>query len=307
MLDYFKLQLKRNQRILQDFGINPLLGFILIGLVFIGFTYLIFSRVPTNYTLPIYLVLTFSLLLKLSNSKGKEFVKMSFTKPEYRKLRVLENSLTSIPFIIGLLVFNEWLGILILSGISILLSFFEATNSVSISFKTPFSNQPFEFSRGFRKNFWVYFLSYGLSIISVSVGNDNLGLFSVLLLGLTCSHFYSFAEPDFFVWVHRFGAKNMLQRKIKISLIQLFFSVLPILVMQLIVFPTIAMYIGLAFLVTCFFMVSNLLLKYAHYPRNIELIQIVMWPVFLIIPPIMLLVIPFYYGKARDQLNTLTQ
>ncbi|MBK7030860.1 MAG: hypothetical protein IPH45_17355 [Bacteroidales bacterium] len=45
---------------------------------------------------------------------------------------------------------------------------------------TPFSKHPFEFAVGFRKTFLAWLFAYFLTIMAISVGNFNLGVFSWL-------------------------------------------------------------------------------------------------------------------------------
>lgn len=303
---YFKIQFRRVERTLRDLGIIPWLG-VLIGLtLFIGVSILLFSRIET-YASYVYVFFAVNILLSFSSPKGKEFLKLSLSKSDIFKINTIQNLLIVTPFISFMAIYLEFFGVISLLVLSILTAKIEFKQSISISFKTPFSNSPFEFSRGFRKNFWVYLISYALTVIGISVGNMNLGIFSILLLGLVCGHFYSYSEPDFFVWNYNEGAKKMLFSKLKLGVVQLTFSLAPILIGLILFFPNGIGYILLAFAILVLFLFTNLLLKYAHFPRSIEVIQMVMLPIALIFFPLMLLMIPFYFHKAEEQLKSLTQ
>jgi hypothetical protein len=80
-----------------------------------------------------------------------------------------------------------------------IMTLFNFSTNVNVTVLTPFSKKPFEFTAGFRKTFYVFLIAYVLTYIQVSVGNFNLGVFSVLLIGITCFSYYSKVENDYFV------------------------------------------------------------------------------------------------------------
>ncbi len=61
----------------------------------------------------------------------------------------------------------------------------------SIALPTPFSKNPYEYTVGFRRHWWLVLCIYALTCISINANNFNLGLFSlvaaVLLGSLFCS------------------------------------------------------------------------------------------------------------------------
>ncbi len=303
---YFKIQSRRVVRHLQEFGIQPILGLSILAILFVGLSILLFSQLP-EYARYIYLIIAVNMLFALSNLKNREFLKLSLSEKEFKRVRFVENFTIIAPFLIVLLFHREFTSSGILFSISFLLARMEFKNSFSFSFKTPFSKHPFEFNRGFRKAILVYPIAYGLTIIAVSVGNMNLGIFSILLLGLANAHFYSTIEPDYYVWVYREGAKRMLSQKLKRGIVNLLLSVSPILVSLFIFFPEGAFIQLLAVVLTVLFLLANVVLKYAHFPRSAEVIQAILLPLLFLFPPLLLLIIPYYYGKAIQQINPITQ
>ena len=302
---YFKIQGRRVVRHLQEFGIHPILGLSILGILFVGLSILLFSKLP-EYARYIYLILAVNFLFTLSNLKNREFLKLSLSRKEFKVLRNYENLAVCLPFLFFFTIHFEFLFTVILLVFALGMANAEFNNSISFSFKTPFSNHPFEFSSGFRKAIIVYPIAYGLTIIAVSVGNMNLGIFAILLLGLVSAHFYSTIESEYYVWVYNNGAKKMLFGKLKRGMINLIASVLPILVLLLIFFPEGVLPQVLAVVFMLLFLMANLVLKYAHFPRNSEVIQAILLPLFFLFPPLLLLVIPYYYNKAIQQISQLT-
>ncbi|MBL4708013.1 MAG: hypothetical protein JKY48_06185 [Flavobacteriales bacterium] len=303
---YFLIQFRRLIRHIQDFGVHPIFGLIVIGLLFLGLSLILFDFLP-DYAAYIIVFLAVNIFFTLSNIKNKEFLKLSFTKKEFKQLRLLENSLASIPFLFVFLIQFE----LLFAGALILIALFTANMEFSkrfnYSFPTPFSKHPFEFSRGFRKSILIYPLAYILTIIGVSVGNMNLGIFAILLLGLSNAHFYSFTEPDYYVWVYREGARKVLSQKFKKGLSNLFIGIIPILILLLIFFPDGVIYPLITIALSGLFLMANMVLKYAHFPRNFEVIQAILLPLTFLFPPLLFAIIPYYYSKAIQQINALTQ
>lgn len=302
---YFKIQGRRFVRHLQEFGIHPTLGLSILAILFVSLSILLFSQVP-EYARYIYLFLALNVLFTLSNLKNRAFLKLSLSLKEFKVLRNVENLMVSLPFLFFLTIYFEFLFAVVLLVFMLGMATIETNKSISLSFKTPFSNHPFEFSRGFRKAILVYPIAYGLTIIAISVGNMNLGIFAILLLGLVSAHFYSAIEFDYYVWVYNYGAKKMLFGKLKRGIINLVVSVFPILISLLVFFPEGALFQMLAVALMILFLMANLVLKYAHFPRNSEVIQAVLLPLLFLFPPLLLVIIPYYYNKAIQQISPLT-
>jgi len=98
MKEYFKLQYKMTNRKLMAFGAEPFLAYILLVLFFFAVsTYLFFKTQFASY---LYILIAFSFFTKLSNKKRNDFLKLSFTKKGYLKIRMLEN--VGIAFLLNL-------------------------------------------------------------------------------------------------------------------------------------------------------------------------------------------------------------
>ena len=167
-----------------DFGLPLLIGYTLLPFVFILLSNYLFEKTEfANYA---YVLFAISFISKLSEPKRNDFLKSIFNKYNYKKLRILENIIYCLPFTLFLIYQKKIIFSVILNLCVIIIMLFNFSANLSVAIPTPFSKKPFEFTIGFRKTFYIFPIVYFLTYISVSVGNFNLGIFSMLLIGITC-------------------------------------------------------------------------------------------------------------------------
>jgi len=92
---YFQLQYKMLNRHLVDFGIAPVIAYVLLISVFVFGSLQVFERL--SFALYLYPIIGLSNLFKLSTKKRNDFLKLSFTSINYKKIRILENSILITP------------------------------------------------------------------------------------------------------------------------------------------------------------------------------------------------------------------
>ncbi len=189
MKQYFQLQFKILNRKITDFGFPLLLGYILILLVFILLSKYLFKN--TEFAIYAYGLIALSFVSKLNEPKRNDFLKSVFKKNTYKKLRLIENFIYCLPFTIFLLYEKQFMFSVILNLFAIIFTLFNFSTNVNATIPTPFSKKPFEFTIGFRRTFYIFPIAYFLTYISVTVENFNLGVFSILLIGITCFSYYS--------------------------------------------------------------------------------------------------------------------
>ena len=164
-------------RHLREFGINPILGYLLASIVFFSISSLLFNK--TTFAPYIYSGIALLTIGKLSELHRCNFLKTCFPRHTYRNIRILENIILGIPFIAFLLYKQEYqyLPIIFLS----VLAFYDYNyrNIWNFTIPTPFGKRPYEFTRGFRNTFFIFPLAYSLCIIGINVNNFNLSLFSL--------------------------------------------------------------------------------------------------------------------------------
>jgi hypothetical protein len=300
---YFTLQLKRYYRYLKDAGFNPYIAFFSIIFLFLLFSHFIFEKV--KFAEYIYPLIAIIIINKLGSKSRNNFLKKSFNIKNYRNVRLIENGLLGFPFFVFLIFKEAFIVAPAFTAIALLLSLFNSIQSYSLVIPTPFHKKPFEFIIGFRKVFIVFIITYILTIISIKVDNFNLGIFAMLITSLSCMSFYSKPEPLFYVWIHSNTPTEFLISKIKTASTFSFFVSFPI-ALSLAFFNTDkAFYIILFEFVGILYVANNILGKYAYYPSENNINHAFVIIASILFPPLMLLTIPLFYSRSKQQLNSI--
>jgi hypothetical protein len=305
MKEYFQLQFKRGNRRMIEFGLPVFMGYTLLPFVFILLSNYLFIK--TEFAVYIYVLIAVSFVSILNEPKRNDFLKAIFIKKKYQKLRVLENALYSMPFVFFLASKGFFIFGLLLSFLAVLISFFNFNRDLNFTIPTPFSKKPFEFIVGFRKTFYIFPMAYFLAYISISVGNFNLGVFSMLLIGLICMSYYSKLENEYFIWSFKLSAKEFLLEKIKVCFTFFTLLNLPILIALSIFFPN-EIGILMMFFLLCFAYLSTIIFaKYSTFTNQINLFQGVLIVMSFVFPPMLVVVSPLFYSQSIKKLNSILE
>lgn len=299
---YFQLQIRRLSRSLSAFGINPVLGGLLVAACFILFSHVFFSKV-SNAQL-IFPALPLILIWSGRRPDKHTFLRGIFSKRKYLQIRILENTTMVLPFLIFLAVkgyYSEAAASLCVGLLELRLPWKTHASRV---LPTPFSRYPYEFTVGFRKFYWLLLLLFALTGIALFTGNSTLGLFGLATAMLVSMNFYANTEPLFYVFTHAQSASRFLITKIRIALLYAAYIILPFATPLIIVFPRDVYNIILMILLGLLYIILCLLGKYSDFPDQIKLSQMLKLTLGLIFPPALLIVIPHFYRRARRRLNT---
>ena len=301
---YFTLQFKRIYRHIDEFGVIPFVGFAILIAFFCWVSEMLFKNMEqASY---IYISIGLMLSLKLGSAKRTVFLKKCFLPETYWKVRMLENTLFILPFSCFLLYKKAFIEFLIIHCGAILLSFLNNIEARSVTIPTPFGKKPFEFVIGFRTTFWVFPLLYALTFIAISVGNYNLGIFSLIIFFGCCISFYSKQEPLFYIWIHSMSSQEFLIEKIKTAILFSSVLLLPIAIGLTVFFPLENLHITLLFVLLGFcFIVVTILGKYSNYPSQVPIFQAFALLLSLFFPPLLCFIIPFLYKRATKNLNSI--
>jgi hypothetical protein len=136
MKEYFILQYKMANRKIIELGFNPLLGYLLCLLAFAAISEYVFRK--SEFAGYAVLLIAFSLLLRLSEKKRIEFLKVVFGDKKFRSIRIVENILLIIPFSILLLYHKAFLEAVLLLLSCPLLAFISFYFNYNFSLPTPF-------------------------------------------------------------------------------------------------------------------------------------------------------------------------
>lgn len=303
MKEYFLLQFKMLNRRMIDFGLPLLIGYILLPLVFLLLSNYLFEK--TEFANYIYILLSISFVSKLNEPKRNDFLKSIFNKKKYRNLRIVENIMYCIPFTLFLVYKNQFIFSGILNILVILMTVFNFSTNVNVTIPTPFGKKPFEFTVGFRKTFYVFPIAYLLTYISISVGNFNLGIFSMLLIGLICFSYYSKIENEYFVWNFNLSSKEFLLEKTKTCLLYFTLLVVPIMIALSISFVDEIAIVMIFFLLCYIYLAAIIFAKYSSFPNEMNMSQGILIAMSFMFPPMLLIIIPFFYSKSIKKLNTI--
>lgn len=287
----------------KELGLEPIFAYLLLLGAFIGFSIFIFER--TEFAKYIYVLFALFFIGKLSEIKRNDFLKLTFGDKKVRNIRIIENLLISLPFVIFLVYKQEILysGILILLATVLALLNYRA--NLNFVIPTPFSKEPFEFCIGFRKTFYLYFIAYALTAISISVGNFNLGIFAMLLVFATTLFYYSKPENEYFVWNFNQNPQEFLFAKIKTAVKFSSFLAAPIFTVLLIYDYQQIGLLGLFIIAGFALLIFMILAKYANYPDEFNFTQTIFLMVSIMFPPLLIVLIPYFYNKSKKQLSAL--
>ncbi len=305
MRNYFALQFRMVNRHLSDFGIHPALGYLLMAIIFSGFTaYLFYVSSFASYVYAL-LALGFSSLLSEAGRTG--FLKQHFSKQQFLIIRCVENITVVLPFIVGLLIYQEWLlalGVLIISAA---LSYTSIERNLNIVIPTPFYKYPFEFTIGFRKNYPVIILAGFLMVMAVLYDNANLGLFAVALVLLVCLIFYLQSETVYLVWIHALSPPQFLFHKVTLALLYATLLCLPFAAVMLTFFMGHAGYLAVIYILGIIYLVTVVLGKYAFFPAPLNIPQGLLMAFSFWFPPMLLFLLPYFYKRSVRQLKPVLQ
>ncbi len=303
LLFYFELQYKMFKRHLVDFGIHPVIGQALIVLVFIGSSIKLFNY--SNYAGYGFTLAGIFVVSLCSEPRRNAFLKSIYPVKSFMILRLIENVVISSPFILVLICYQKyWLALLMILFAS-LLSRYTAHLLMTFIIPTPFFKYPFEFTVGFRNTYLAIIFAYFLTCMSIRVGNFNLGAFSMVMIFLICCSYYVQLEHEFYIWIHRASPKLFLVQKLKIAITYCTWLCLPIMLALGIVFPVELKTLLIVLLIGLLYLMASVLSKYASYPHNPTLAQIVLIAITILFPPLIILVMIFFYFKSIHRLKQI--
>lgn len=303
MKEYLLLQCRMNNRKLRDAGMPPVLGYVLVLLAFVSLSYYLFSK--SQYAQYIYPLLALTLLTPLAETRRCEFLKTTFGDAQYSKLRILENLILVLPFVLFLLYKQVFLLAGVLPVAAALLALNTYSNSLQYTIPTPFGRKPFEFAVGFRGTFFLYIIAYGLAGIAAAVGNFNLGIFALLMVFAITLSYYGAPEDEYYVWQHSYSPKAFLLMKYKTAVQYATLLSLPAIAILTIAFYTDIHYILRFQLLGYAYIACMIAAKYSAYPNEMNVPQAVLLAFAICFPPVLLIVFPYFVTRALQRLQPI--
>lgn len=302
MKHYFSLQYQMTNRKFSESGLHPAVGYFLGFACFIALSELLFYK--TQFASYVLLLGALSIFIQSAEITRNEFLAITFGNKKTRSIRIIENTLISLPFSILLSFHGHFIEAIAVVILGSTLACFTFKSTFTYTIPTPFYKQPFEFTVGFRRTLFILPLSYVLAVIAISVDNFNLGIFSLLLMFMIAMTYYSAPENEYFVWSHSLNPKQFLFSKISTGTKYVSLLIFPIIVILCCFYPMnfhlilLFTFIGYAFLWTI------ILAKYAAYPDEMGIKEGILIAFCTPVPPLLILLMPYFYSKSVQTLNT---
>jgi len=303
MKEYFELQYRMINRRFKDAGIEPLLAYLILTVGFVALSIYLFHK--TEFAQYVYMLFALTLIGNLSESRRTEFLKVCFGTIKLKKIRVTENLVCLLPFLIFLLSKRFFVSALLLCVLTTIFALVSFRATIHSTLWTPFSKGPFEFTSGYRNTFYLLFLAYTLTVIAVYVNNFNLGLFSMIIVILSTLSYYTKPENEYYVWIYNVNAKKFLINKIKLALLFSTSLALPIAIILAVFFDGNIGLLLLFFIVGWAFLISVIVTKYSAYPNEMNITQGILLALCIWFPPILVVLIPYLFKKAENRLSSL--
>ena len=286
-----------------DFGLPLLIGYTLLPFLFILLSNYLFGK--TEFANYIFGLLALSFVSKLSEPKRNDFLKSIFNKKNYRNLRLVENLIYCMPFTLFLVYKKQFVFSIILNLLVVIITLFNFNTNVNVTIPTPFSKKPFEFTVGFRKTFYVFPIAYFLTYVSISVGSFNIGVFSMLLIGIICFSYYSKIENEYFIWNFNLSPKEFLLEKTKTCLLFFTLLTLPIIIALSISFFNQIDILIVFLLLSYVYLTTIIFAKYSTFPNEMNMSQGILIAISFMFPPMLFIFIPLFYLQSIKKLNTI--
>ena len=288
-------------RSIEDFGLWPKTTLLFSFILFCGFCW--FLPFKTSYAGYILALIGISLLIPLSNRGRDRFFNIQLQKADKYRVRIMENVVCIIPFILALIYYEEYVLALIVVTLSLLLTLPSITLISLKRIPTPFYFTPFENIVGFRSTFLFIPISYFILFKGIQVDNFFLGLFSLAILFFVLLQYYGRLEEQSLIRVYRKPPNQFLLQKSWFAGIAIvFLCCIPISSLCYFFPDRVLLVLGSGFLLYAYIL-CFLWAKYAAYPKNMTLAFSIIIVASFLFPPALLFLLPFFYRKSINRLR----
>lgn len=267
----------------------------------------IFLFYKTDFAKWFYLLIAASIFLRLGDKRRRDKLEFIYDKSRLLKIRLIENGMVTIPFLIYLSYAQQFLAILVLLITAVVLALFNSAIAWNSVTPTPFKRLPFEQIVGFRRSFLFVALTYFICLKAIKVQNYNLGLATLIMLFLTIMSFYIKPENKFFVWIFASDSKGFLKRKVVDAVMATSVITVPVLIALFVYFSDNTLITLAVFVIGLIYVISIIVAKYSAFPKEISLPQGTLYALSIWFPPMLLLIIPIFYKQAKRSLEPILE
>lgn len=259
----------------------------------------------TEWAPTIYLIVQLILLNVIGSKRHFTLLAQLFDKKEHFKIRMIENMILTLPFLVIFTVYYEFQFAILSIIVSLVLALSKGIDLNSRTIPTPFPKRPFEFTNGFRLNWLVIVSVTAVSIIALVVDNVNLGIVCVFLSNLVCLRAYAIHEPKEILWISSSKPTAFLFKKMWLGIFQSLIITLPFATVLAIVYPEMSLIILIAQSLGILYIITALFAKYAYYPDEGNLTGGFMLAFSILLPPALIITIPYLYSSAKSNLDQI--
>jgi hypothetical protein len=302
MKEYFALQFAMTNRRFRDAGVVPIFAYSILAIGFFLLSTYLFKT--TEFALYIYPFLSINLIGRLSETRRCEFLIVCFGDNQFKKIRIAENLICTIPFISFLLYKQLIIPIVFILLIAIILALLDFRTTFNYTIYTPFSTRPFEFTAGFRNAFPLFLTAYVLVVVAANLNNFNLGVFSLIIVFGSSLSFYLSTENEYFVWNYSLNPRNFLLNKIRTALLYSSALAIPIVVLLSFYFQQNIGLLSILLLIGWSWVICAIVTKYSSYPNEINIPNGILLALCLALPPMLIILTPILFYKAEKRLKT---
>lgn len=303
MKEYFALQFTMTNRRFRDAGVVPIFAYFILTIGFYLLSTYLFKT--TEFAVYIFPFLYINLVGRLSETRRCEFLTICFGDTQFKKIRIAENLICTIPFISFLLYKQLIIPIVFILLLSIILALLNFRTTFNYTIYTPFSKRPFEFTKGYRNTFPLFLIAYALVIIAANVNNFNLGIFSLMIVFGSSLSFYLSTENEYFVWNYSLNSRNFLLNKIKTALLYSSALAIPIVVLLSFYFQQSIGLLLIFLLIGWGWVICAIVTKYSSYPNEINIPNGILLALCLTLPPMLIILTPILFYKAEKRLKNI--
>lgn len=302
---YFTIQFRRFQRLAKEQKLHVVYALVVIILGLLFGLVLLFGKSP--YAKFIVIAIQGYALLQFALKSRINFIKKLYKDKEVRIIRLIENVFVSLPFILANALDGNWLLATVQVLIAVSFVFLQSQPLIARTIPTPFRENPFEFTSGFRRLIGYIILGYGICVLGIVVGNINISYFSLMIMWGVMFSFYALPEDISYVRIYNLTAKQFLVEKIKLGFKQSFLLVLPMF-LTLIFLDLSQFYIPvIIYLIGILNMFNYIFAKYTDFPGEVALPNGTIVAIAAVMPPLLLFSAIYFYQKAIQNLNTINQ
>lgn len=311
--NYIQLRLKQFVRFYSFNGMHPLLGIPLTALVHVVLSALLYDKAP--YADWIYAAVAMGTVTELQNDKTNNVLRQMLTKQLFFKVKLLENVMILLPFIIIMAYYQSWLPLL--SVLLLIIPYSYSSKKLPKpqirSLATPYKGYAYEGNFAFRAMFVAYIIYVGLLVVGSLVQNPYVLFIPFFILLYCLQAAYGELESPIYIWTYRMSAGKFLRQKLYTLLRNYIITFLPFLLLGVVIYNEEWQMFLFSFCIGLLSIIGSLFIKYHFYPSRIivQISQVVFFGITIAgigVPQMLLLSILFIvYAayKARRNLQTI--